>query len=49
MFSGRYRLSGRDFDVSADGTRFVMMQNDDPRTAGSIQVLLDWRPASVSR
>jgi len=42
MFSGRYRLTGRDFDVSPDGTRFVMMQNDDPRTTGRFRVVLDW-------
>jgi len=40
MFSGRYRLAGRDFDVSPDGTRFVMMRADSPRTANRIRVLL---------
>ena len=43
LFSGRYRGSGRDFDVSLDGTRFVMMRNDDARTIDTINVLLDWR------
>jgi Tol biopolymer transport system component len=45
MFSGRYRLSGRDYDVSLDGSRFVMMRSDDPRTSESINVLLNWRSA----
>jgi hypothetical protein len=43
MFSGRYRLSGRDFDVSPDGSRFVMMRVDEPRTGDRIRVVLDWR------
>ena len=29
LFAGRYRSTGRDFDVSPDGQRFVMMRNDD--------------------
>jgi eukaryotic-like serine/threonine-protein kinase len=49
MFSGRYRLTGRDYDVSADGTRFVMMRNDDPRTTTTINVLLNWRKALAKR
>jgi hypothetical protein len=43
MFSGRYRLSGRDYDVSSDGKRFVMMRADGPRTANRMRVLLNWR------
>jgi hypothetical protein len=43
MFSGRYRMTGRDFDVSPDGTRFVMMRNDDPRTSKTINVIFNWR------
>ncbi|HEX6324079.1 MAG TPA: protein kinase, partial [Vicinamibacterales bacterium] len=43
LFSGRYRMSGRDFDVSLDGTRFVMMRVDSPRTSSRMRVLLDWR------
>jgi serine/threonine-protein kinase len=42
LFSGRYRATGRDFDVSPDGTRFVMMRNDDPRTTTKLNVLLNW-------
>ncbi len=42
MFSGRYRLTGRDFDVSPDGRRFVMMRTDEPRTTTRLGVLLDW-------
>ncbi len=42
LFSGRYRATGRDFDVSPDGTRFVMMRNDDPRTTTRLNVLLNW-------
>jgi serine/threonine-protein kinase len=49
MFAGRYRLSGRDFDVSPDGKRFVMMRNDDPRTSSSINLLLNWRRALDAR
>ncbi|CAN5688496.1 hypothetical protein BH24ACI5_BH24ACI5_11520 [soil metagenome] len=49
MFSGRYRLTGRDFDVSPDGTRFVMMRNDDPRTSQTINLLLDWRQVLEAR
>jgi serine/threonine-protein kinase len=49
LFSGRYRETGRDFDVSPDGSRFVMMLNPDPRTAPSFNVLLDWRRALASR
>ncbi|HUF25164.1 MAG TPA: protein kinase [Vicinamibacterales bacterium] len=43
MFSGRYRFSGRDFDVSPDGTRFVMMRVDSPRTGNRLRVLVEWR------
>jgi hypothetical protein len=43
LFAGRYRTTGRDFDVSPDGQRFVMMRNDDPRTSGWIGVVLNWR------
>ncbi len=42
LFSGRYRLTGRDYAVSPDGTRFVMMLANEPRTTGSMRVLLDW-------
>ncbi len=42
LFAGRYRATGRDFDVSPDGTRFVMMRNDDPRTTTRLNVLLNW-------
>jgi len=49
LFSGRFRETGRDFDVSPDGTRFVMMLNQDPRTAPSFNVLLDWRRAVGAR
>ena len=42
LFTGRYRQTGRDFDVSPDGSRFLMMRNDDPRTTTSINVLLNW-------
>ena len=42
LFTGRYRLSGRDFDVSPDGTRFVMMRTEDARTSSTINLLLDW-------
>ena len=49
MFSGRYRWTGRDFDVSPDGSRFVMMRNDDPRTSGTINVLLNWRSVLAAR
>jgi hypothetical protein len=42
LFSGRYRMTGRDFDVSPDGTRFVMMRNNDPRTTSRLNVSLNW-------
>ena len=42
LFAGRYRYSGRDFDVAPDGARFVMMRNDDPRTTTTLHVLLNW-------
>jgi len=42
LFSGRYRLTGRDYDVSPDGTRFVMMLVNEPRTTGTMRVLLNW-------
>ncbi len=42
LFSGRYRLTGRDYDVSPDGTRFVMMLANEPRTTDSMRVLLNW-------
>jgi eukaryotic-like serine/threonine-protein kinase len=42
MFSGRYRMTGRDFDVSPDGTEFVMMRANGERTTPRINVLLDW-------
>jgi Tol biopolymer transport system component len=49
LFSGRYRLSGRDFDVSPDGKRFVMMRNDHPRTSDTFNLLLNWRRALSAR
>jgi Tol biopolymer transport system component len=49
LFSGRYRWTGRDYDVSPDGRRLVMMRNDEPRTSGSLGVLLDWRRAPDAR
>jgi eukaryotic-like serine/threonine-protein kinase len=49
LFSGRYRLSGRDFDVSPDGTRFVMMRTDAPRTTETLHVLLNWWRAFEGR
>ena len=49
LFAGRYRLTGRDFDVSADGTRLVMMHNDDPRTTSRLGLLLDWWSAAGAR
>jgi Tol biopolymer transport system component len=42
LFSGRYRATGRDYDVSPDGRRFVLMRNDDPRTMGTLRVVLNW-------
>jgi hypothetical protein len=42
LFSGRYRATGRDFDVSPDGQRFVMMRANNPRTTTRLNVLLDW-------
>jgi hypothetical protein len=49
MFQGRYRQSGRDFDVSPDGSRFVMMRNDDPRTSNTINLFLNWRRSLAAR
>ena len=46
LFAGRYRLTGRDFDVSPDGKGLVMMHNDDPRTTNRLGVLLDWWSAA---
>ncbi len=42
LFSGRYRMTGRDFDVSLDGTEFVMMRANGERTTPRVNVLLDW-------
>jgi serine/threonine-protein kinase len=42
LFSGRYRMSGRDFDVSSDGTELIMMRANGERTTPRINVLLDW-------
>jgi hypothetical protein len=41
MFSGRYRQTGRDFDVSPDGARFVLMQSEEDRTTNRVRVVLD--------
>ncbi|MBA3886238.1 MAG: serine/threonine-protein kinase [Acidobacteria bacterium] len=41
MFSGRYRLTGRDFDVSPDGTRFVLMQSEEARSTTRVRIVLD--------
>jgi hypothetical protein len=49
LFSGRYRLTGRDFDVSPDGKSFVMMRSNDPRTTTRLNVLLDWWRSLDSR
>jgi len=42
MFSGPYRITGRDFDVSPDGRRFVMMRSNEPRTTTTMRVVLNW-------
>jgi serine/threonine-protein kinase len=42
LFSGRYRMSGRDYDVSPDGAELVMMRANGDRTTPRINVLLDW-------
>jgi Tol biopolymer transport system component len=42
LFSGRHRLTGRDFDVTPDGTQFVMMRANGDRTTPRIHVVLDW-------
>jgi hypothetical protein len=42
LFSGRYRLTGRDYDVSADGKRFVMMRANDARTTERLSIVLNW-------
>jgi serine/threonine-protein kinase len=49
LFAGRYRASGRDFDVSPDGMRFVMMRSNDPRTTTRLSVLLNWWRSLDSR
>ena len=49
LFSGRYLATGRDFDVSPDGTRFVMMRNDDPRSTATLHVVLNWWHALEAR
>ena len=49
LFAGRYRATGRDFDVAPDGQRFVMMRSDDPRTTTRLGVLLDWWRALDTR
>ena len=42
MFSGRFRSTGRDYDVSPDGRRFVLMQATEPRTADRMAIILNW-------
>ncbi len=49
LFSGRYLATGRDFDVSPDGTRLVMMRNDDPRSTATLHVVLNWWHALDAR
>ncbi|RPI01600.1 MAG: hypothetical protein EHM71_16235, partial [Zetaproteobacteria bacterium] len=49
LFSGRYLATLRDFDVSPDGTRLVMMRNDDPRSTATLHVVLNWWRALEAR
>jgi len=49
VFKGRYRLTGRDFDVSPDGTRFVMMRTDDERTSNTLSLFLNWPKGLADR
>ncbi len=42
LFSGPYRMTGRDFDISPDGSRFLMMRSNRVRTTATLQVLLNW-------
>jgi eukaryotic-like serine/threonine-protein kinase len=49
LFAGRYRLTGRDFDVSLDGSRFLMMQTTSPRTTATLHVVLNWWRALEAR
>ena len=49
LFAGRYRRTGRDFDASTDGARFVAMRNDGARTTDRLDVVLDWWRALGAR
>jgi serine/threonine-protein kinase len=49
LFRGRYRGSGRDFDVAPGAERFVMMRSNDSRTTPRLGVLLDWWRSLGSR
>jgi eukaryotic-like serine/threonine-protein kinase len=42
MFSGRFRSTGRDYDVSPDGRRFVLMHAIEPRTTDRMAIILNW-------
>ena len=49
LFTGRYRRTGRDFDASLDGTRFVAMRSEGRRTTDRIRVVLNWWRALAAR
>ena len=37
-----YALGIRDFDVTPDGQRFVMLQRDAPETTNEVHIVLNW-------
>jgi Tol biopolymer transport system component len=51
LFQGRYELSdiGRNYDLSPDGTRFVMIRSDDREAEPRIHVVLNWVDALNAR
>ncbi|HUV13209.1 MAG TPA: hypothetical protein VMY18_06175, partial [Acidobacteriota bacterium] len=42
IFEGRYRHTGRDYDISLDGKRFVMIRPEAPFTTTQLNLILGW-------
>ncbi len=51
LFQGRYELSdiGRNYDLSPDGTRFVMIRSDESEGTAQMHVVLNWLGELKSR
>ena len=51
LFEGRYERSdiGRNYDLSPDGKRFVMIRSDEPGGTTQVNVVVNWLSELAAR